>query len=199
MWLPKRNSRSILKVLVLGILGSLIFPWSNPTVGQSSDNRVGSSLVVQLQHTGWVPKHVQYNSDMSINIIQKAIISTLTGIYKELNCRTVFQLSLRANDMGNKWGFIWAMQIHPKLLLQKWARRWRRSLVTGAWQGRKPGFGERAGRGIPGHSSVTATYVQDGLDLILAGGVGLRWGTEVRCSDLSKIKSVNETAEVCSF
>lgn len=39
---------------------------------------------------------------MSIIIIQKTKSSTLTVIYKEPNCKTVFQLSLSANERRNK-------------------------------------------------------------------------------------------------
>lgn len=47
---------------------------------------------------------------MSIIIIQKTKSSTRTVIYEEPNCETVFQLSLSANEIGNKWDFILAMQ-----------------------------------------------------------------------------------------
>lgn len=77
---------------------------------------------------------------MSIIIIQKTKSSTLAVIYKEPNCKTVFQLSLSANERGNKWDFILAMQsnsiIHPTEITAAeaepgteqceacWRRRW---------------------------------------------------------------------------
>lgn len=106
LWVAKRNSRSVLKVLVLEYWTLSFSPIEAQRKNHTSISKQyswqfpASAVTIHWEDNKiWL---INYSSEMSIIVIQKTKFSTLAVIYKEPNCKTVFQLSLSANEIGNK-------------------------------------------------------------------------------------------------